>query len=141
MDSAIIPDVQASPATLSEEAQAARSMIDHTEARFGLKPKHLAGDTACGNPQMLGWLVEEKQIIPHIPVFDRSAGKEGQFGRSDFTWEPEADGYVCPGSKALGRNLRKFKTERTGITKANTTIYRASQFDCQLCAMKARCCT
>jgi len=107
VDAAIIPGVQASAATLSEEAQAARSMINHTQARFGLKQKHLAGDTAYGKAQMLGWLVEDKQIAPHIPVFDKSAGKEGQFGRSDFGWEPEAGRYVCPGVKTLRRNLRK----------------------------------
>ena len=68
IDSAIIVGVEASPSTLSEEAQAARTMIDHTEKRFGVKPEHLAGDTAYGNAQMLGWLVEEKQITPHVPV-------------------------------------------------------------------------
>ena len=55
IDSAIILGVEATPSTLSEEARAARTMIDHTEKRFGLKPKHLAGDTAYGNAQMLGW--------------------------------------------------------------------------------------
>ena len=130
IDSAIIVGVEASPSTLSEEAQAARTMIDHTEKRFGVKPEHLAGDTAYGNAQMLGWLVEEKQITPHVPVMDKSAGKEGQFGRSEFTWKPEADCYLCPDGKSLGRNRRQFKNKRTGVTKANTIIYRASQSDC-----------
>ena len=78
--------MEASPATLSDEAEAARTLIDHAEARFGLKPLHLAGDTAYGNAQMLGWLVEEKQIAPHIPVHDKSEGKAGQIGRSEFRW-------------------------------------------------------
>ncbi len=34
----------------------------------------------------------------------------------------------------------KSTSRRAGITKADTIIYRASRFDCQLCAMKARCC-
>ncbi len=89
---------------------------------------------------MLGWLVEEKQITPHIPVHDKSDGKAGQFGRSDFTWEPKADRYVCPAGKPLQRNLRKFKKERTGVTKANTIIYRASHSDCEPCPLKAQCC-
>jgi hypothetical protein len=105
-----------------------------------LRPKHLAGDTAYGNAQMLGWLVEEKHITPHVPVFDKSAGKEGQFGQSDFNWEPEADRYVCPGGHSLRRCRRKFKTKRIGITKINTIIYRASQFHCESCPMKAQCC-
>jgi hypothetical protein len=75
---------------------------------------------------MLGWLVEDKRITPHIPVHDKSEGKDGQFGRSDFTWEGDADRYVCQGGKPLARNLWKFKNKRTGITKANTIIYRAS---------------
>lgn len=140
VDSAIILSVEASPATLSDEAEAARSMIDHTEARFGLKPKRLAADTAYGNAQMLGWLVEEKQITPHIPVLDKSEGKAGQFGRSHFTWEPQADRYVCPGGYSLRCNRRKFKKKRTGITKDNTIIYRASKSDCEPCPMKAQCC-
>ena len=140
IDSAIILGFEGSPSTLSEEAQAARTMIDHTEKRFGIKPEHLAGDTAYGNARMLGWLVEEKQIVPHVPVMGNSEGKEGQFGRSDFTWEPEADRYLCPGGKALVRNRRQFKNKRTGVTKANTIIYRASQSDCGLCSMKDKCC-
>ena len=140
IDSAIIVDVQASPSTLSEEAQAARTMIDHTENRFGVKPKHLVGDTAYGNAQMLGWLVEDKHITPYVPVMDKSEGKAGQFGRSDFTWDPEADRYVCPGGKSLERNRRTFKKKRTGVTKANTIIYRASQSDCERCSMKDKCC-
>ena len=43
-------------------------------------------------------------------------------------------------TKPLGRNLRKFKNKRTGVTKANTIIYRASKVDCEPCPLKARCC-
>ncbi len=114
-------------------------MIDHTEKRFGVKPKHLAGDTAYGNAQMLGWLVEDRQITPHVPVMDKSEGKDGQFGLSDFSWESEADRYVCPGGKSLERNRRQFKNKRTGVTKANTIIYRASQSDCGHCSLKDKC--
>lgn len=139
IDSAIILGVEATPSTLSEEARAARTMIDHTEKRFGIKPKHLAGDTAYGNAQMLGWLVEDRQITPHVPVMDKSEGKDGQFGLSDFSWESEADRYVCPGAKSLERNRRQFKNKRTGVTKANTIIYRASQSDCGHCSLKDKC--
>jgi hypothetical protein len=48
------------------------AIVDHTEGRFGLKPKHLAGDTAYGIAQMPGWLVEYKQITARIPLFDES---------------------------------------------------------------------
>ena len=38
------------------------------------------------------------------------------------------------------RNRRKFKKHRTGITKANTIIYRASPADCGHCPRKSQCC-
>ena len=46
-------------------------MIDRTEARFALKPKRLAADTAYGTGKFLGWLVKEKRITPHIPVWEK----------------------------------------------------------------------
>jgi hypothetical protein len=52
-------------------------MIEWTEERFGLKPQRLAGDTAYGAAPMLNWLVEEKQITPHIPVIDKSKRTDG----------------------------------------------------------------
>jgi hypothetical protein len=47
-------------------------MIDRVEERFGIKPRHLIGDTAYGNASTLGWLVDEKKIDPHIPVWTRA---------------------------------------------------------------------
>jgi hypothetical protein len=41
---------------------------------------------------------------------------------------------------ALRSNWRPFKNARTHITKADTIIYRSSQFDCAACPLKARCC-
>ena len=75
-----------------------------------------------------------------MPVWDKSESKEELYGRSDFTWEAEADRYLCPGGKPLLRNRRKFKKKRSRITKAKTIIYRASKADCDRCAMKAQCC-
>jgi hypothetical protein len=40
----------------------------------------------------------------------------------------------------LLHNRRKFKKKRSHVTKAKTVIYRASNKDCDRCAMKARCC-
>lgn len=35
-------------------------------------PRHLAADSAYGSAANLAWLVKERQIEPHIPVFDKS---------------------------------------------------------------------
>ena len=60
----IIMDVEASRAIRQAEVGAARTMIDRTEERFGLKPERLAGDTAYGSAPTLNWLVNEKGIAP-----------------------------------------------------------------------------
>src|SRR5258705_1949172 len=83
----IIVDVEATPAWRTAEINSTRTMIERVEQRFDLKPERLIGDMAYGAAPMLGWLVEEKQIAPHIPVWDRSEPKDGTFGRSDFTFD------------------------------------------------------
>jgi hypothetical protein len=50
---------------------------------------------------MLNRLVEEKDIAPHIPVFDRSKRDDGTFSRSDFHYDPTSDVYHCPAGKTL----------------------------------------
>jgi hypothetical protein len=38
---------------------------------------------------MLGWLVNERAIEPHVPVFDKSARDDGTFSRADFAYDPK----------------------------------------------------
>jgi len=70
---AVIVDVEATRAIRQAEVGAARTMIDRVADRFGLRPRRLAGDTAYGAAPMLAWLVNDRGIAPHIPVFDKSA--------------------------------------------------------------------
>jgi hypothetical protein len=91
----VILDVAASRAIRQADVGAAKTMIERTEERFGLKPARLAGDTAYGAASMLNWLVEEKDIAPHIPVFDRSKRDDGTFSRSDFRYDSTNDVYHC----------------------------------------------
>lgn len=136
----IIMDVQASPSTNKLEVATTRTMIDRVETTHAIRPKRLMGDTAYGAAENLGFLVEEKQIAPHIPVWDKSQRKDNTFPVSDFQWDGEADQYVCPAAKALRRNRRQFKKPRVGITKDNTIIYRTSEADCKRCPFKQQCC-
>ena len=136
----LIVDVEATSAYRIDEVNATRTMIDRVEERFGIKPRHLIGDTAYGNASTLGWLVDEKKIDPHIPVWTRADQREGVIPSSNFKWNEKADEYRCPQGYALRRERRAFKAPRTHITKANTIIYRASQTDCARCPMKSRCC-
>jgi hypothetical protein len=134
LDNAIIVDVEASTAIRQAEVTAAKTMIDRVDQRFGLYPERLAADAAYGSGEMLEWLVHQRGIEPHIPVFDKSARSDGTFSRSDFTYDPERDVYVCPGGKML-------TCKGTVVNDGTTLIYRASKYDCSSCALKARCCT
>jgi hypothetical protein len=108
-------------------------MIDRVDERFGLYPGRLAADTAYGSGEMLNWLVEERGIEPHIPVFDKSHRSDGTFPRSDFTYDHEGDAYLCPGGKKLA-------TTGTLVNDGDTLMYRASTHDCGACSLKPRCC-
>jgi transposase len=137
---AVILDVEATPAHRNAEVESTKTMVERVEERFELKPERLIADAAYGTAPMLGWLVEEKRIEPHLPVLDKTERKDGTFQRDDFRWDEQANEYRCPEGHALRSDWRPFKTLRTRITKADTIIYRSSQSDCAACAMKARCC-
>src|SRR6187200_2781150 len=99
LKAAVLVDVEASRAVRQAEVGAARTMLERTTERFGLKPRRLAGDRAYGSAEMLHWLVEEQKIEPHVPVIDKSERQDGTFARSDFSYDPEADTYTCPEGK------------------------------------------
>src|SRR5258706_865283 len=136
----IIVDVEATPTLRTAEVKATRTMIERVEERFDLKPERLIGDMAYGAAPMLGWLVEEKQIAPHIPVWDRTQRDDATLSSGDFEWDEQANEYRCPQGQPLRSEWRIFKRPRTRITNANTIIYHASQAACGECPMKSRCC-
>lgn len=115
-------------------------MINCVEAHFDITPERLIGDTAYGSASMLAWLVDEKGIEPHVPVWDKTQRQDDTLSSSDFEWDAQANEYRCPEGHALRSERRAFKQPRTHITKANTVIYRASQFDCRGCSLKSLCC-
>jgi transposase len=136
----IILDVEATPSYRPAEVDSTKTMIDRVEARFEVKPEHLDADTAYGSAAFLGWLVGEKEILPHIPVIDHDGRKPGQFSRKDFAWDEQADCYHCPSGKQLLHQRRKFTKPRCGVIKDDTIVYRASALDCRDCPLKQRCC-
>ena len=139
LDHAVIVDVEATTSVRQAEVLAQRRMIERTQERFGLWPERLVADTAYGSAPNLAWLVEDKGIEPHIPVFDKSARSDGTLARSDFTYDAEDDSYLCPGGKRLRPSNRNFKTRRPLANADGFIRYRASQKDCQACNLKQRC--
>jgi transposase len=128
----IIMDVEASRAIRQAEVGAAKTMIERTEQRFGIKPERLAADTAYGAAANLNWVVNDKKIAPHIPVIDKSKREDGTFSREDFTFDKQRNVYICPAFNIL--------TTTGKVMNDDMLFYRASTLDCAACAFKARCC-
>jgi transposase len=131
IENAVIVDVEATPARTYDEVAATKTMIERTDKRLGLKPKRLAADTAYGTGKFLGWLIDAG-IAPHIPVWDKSTREDGTLSRSDFRWDKRRGVYICPNNKVL-------HTSGT-VHDGRTLLYRASKLDCDICALKVRCC-
>ena len=114
------------------EVLAAKRMIERSMERFDLYPAQLMGDSAYGSAEMIGWLVYEHGIEPHVTVFDKSERQDGTLSRDDFTYDHAGDVYVCPDGKLL--------TTTGSLIDGGTLRYRASKHDCQACRLKPRCC-
>lgn len=115
----VIVDVEATTAVRQAEVTAAKRMIERAKDRFGLWPQKLAADTGYGSAEMLGWLVHEKGIEPHVPVPDKSARTDGTFSRDEFRYDAKHDIYRCPGDTSM-------HTSGTRVNDGATLIYRAS---------------
>jgi hypothetical protein len=72
--------VEATPARMYDKVAATKTMLDRTDIWFGLRLKRLA-DMTYGTGKFLGWLVKEKKITPHIPVWDKIED-DGTYSRS-----------------------------------------------------------
>lgn len=102
----VIMDVEATPAHRSQEVDATKTMVNRVEARFCVKPQRLVGDTAYGTASMLGWMVKEKGIEPHVPVWDKTERKDDTLSSSDFDWNEQANEYRCPQGHPLRSEWR-----------------------------------
>lgn len=136
----VIMDVEPTPAHRTAEVESTKTMIERVEEQFDIKPDRLIGDTAYGIAPLLAWMVDEKDIEPHVPVWDKTERKNESLSISDFQWSEEAQEYRCPTGHALRSEWRAFKNQRSHVTKADTIIFRSRQTDYSKCSMKERCC-
>ena len=139
VQNAVIVDVEASTAVRQAEVTAAKRMIERVHDDLGLWPRKLIADTGYGSAEMLAWLVHERDIHPHIPVFDKSARNDGTFARVDFTYDLDEDlhlsGRQVAEALAAATAVRSDEPHADGFFR-----YRASKPDCDACALKPRCC-
>ena len=140
VQSGLIVDVEATAAHRTEETEATKVMIERVAERHEITPQRLIGDTAYGTGPMLEWMVQDKGIEPHVPVWEKTERNDGTFSVTDFRWEEHANEYRYPCGEPLRSDWRPFKTPRSHVTQADTIIYRSSQRTCASCPLKPRCC-
>jgi transposase len=128
----IILDAEGTRANRIEEIAVTQTMVDRVARRFDLRPERLAGDTVYGAVRLLKWLVD-REITPHIPVWDKSARPDGTFSRADFVFDRERNIYICPGGSVL--------TSTGNVDQGHILYYKASKNDCSICSLKSKCTT
>jgi hypothetical protein len=116
IENAVIVDVEPRPARTHHEVEATKTMLDRTERRFELKPKHLAAERPMG--LAVSWAgssaTESRRTFP----FAMPASAMMAFSRSDFRWDRWRGVYICPNDKVL---------HTTGTVHAGQMLrYRAS---------------
>ena len=135
---AVIMDVEATTSIRQAEVTAQRRMLERSQERFGVWPQRLAADTAYGSAENLAWLVHERGIEPHIPVFDKDR-TDGSFARSDFLYDHSQDIYTCPGGKELRQYWQESRAAKAQPPADGLYRYRARKADCDTCSLRSRC--
>jgi transposase len=128
----IIVDAEGTRANRTVEITITETMIDRAKRRFDLRPQRLAGDSVYGAVRLLKWLVD-RNITPHVPVWDKSARHDGTFSRADFVFDRQRNIYICPGGAEL--------TSTGNIDQGHIVYYRANKSDCSACSLKPKCTT
>ena len=126
----IIVDAEGTRANSIAEIAVAQTMLERVGRRFQLRPQR--GDTAYGAVRLLKWLVD-RNITPHIPVWDKSARSDGTFSRADFVFDHQRNVYICPGGTEL--------TSTGNVDQGHIVYYRANKRDCSTCVLKPKCTT
>ena len=139
-DNAVIVDVEATRSIRTAEVGAAQTMVDRTEDRFGIKPDWPVADTAYGSAENLAWLVKKREIIPFIPLIDKSERTDGTFSRSDFEWDGDNDRYTCPEGEHLVVTRHNYSDPRRKEPRKGRRKYRATKALCEACPSKMNCC-
>jgi len=99
---------------------------------LGVANLKLVADAGYANGEQAQAL-EERGVQVHVPV-KRSVNNQGDgalFERACFTYDAQADAYICPANKLLARK------QLNRHDKA--VLYAAQPSDCGACAMKDRC--
>jgi hypothetical protein len=76
-------------------------MLDRTAAQFDVQPSRLVADAGYGSAEMVGWLVDERGIEPHVKVFDKSERLDGTFCATTSLTTPNATSMFVQAEKSF----------------------------------------
>jgi transposase len=109
---------------MAEAAQAATS--------GPAQPIHVVADAGYSNGEQAA-ACEAKGILPHVPA-NRGVNSRGDgtlFDRTEFTYQPESDTFLCPSGQTLARKQL--------MRKDRVVLYAAQPEVCGACPLKSRC--
>jgi hypothetical protein len=105
-------------------------MLDRTAERFHLTPSRLVADGGYGSADMVGWLVDERGIEPHVNLIDKSERTDGTFSREPTSHSmPKATSMSVPevrscediAARSPCRARASQRTARSAIAPLNET--------------------
>jgi transposase len=114
---AVIMDVEATTAIRQAEVGAAKTRLDRTAEQFDVTPSRRVADGGYGSAEMVGWLVDERGIEPHVNLIDKSERTDGTFSREPTSHSiPNATSMSVPGVRSCeniaARSPRRARASR-----------------------------
>lgn len=125
---AIITDTYVTPANVHDSI-VYLDRLDRQVERFGFNPAAVGLDAGYATPGIARGL-EERSVRGVTGYRNPTPPKPGMMRKSDFTYEPELDGYRCP----QGQLLTYAATDRTGYRH-----YKSDPAICRDCPCLASC--
>jgi hypothetical protein len=94
-------DVEVTTAIRQAEVSAAKTMLDRTAEQFDVTPSRLVADGGYGSAEMVGWLVDDRGIEPHVNLIDKGERTDGTFSREPTSHSIEkGTSMSAPGAKS-----------------------------------------
>ena len=124
------------------EVGAAKTMLDRTAEQFDLTPSRLVADGGYGSADMVGWLVDERGIEPHVNLIDKSERTDGTFSREPTSHSiPNATSMSVPEVRSCENIAARSPCRARASQRTAAIRYRAAQRDCDACMLwKPKCC-
>src|SRR5260370_28318767 len=113
-----------------------QSMAEAAQVAVGVpaQPINVVADAGHSNGEQ-AVACDSKGILPHVPA-NRGVNNHGDgtlFDRTEFSYQPESDTFLCPAGQTLARKQ---------LSRKDRAVYYAGQPEvCGTCVLKALCTT